>query len=454
MIVLASIILGTTFYAERANANVATCTAAGLIGSGVSYLVGIGLAALLGEVPVHDSQNDAKEYVMDVLSRCLAREILDSSIGGMLDIVRTQGRDGGASYIRNWRNFQTNAQYRGEAIFRGILANTKTCNYLQQDINKIFRVTAKDKISLKGQNTRIGGADPFAVTGRCTMPSDFDMEKYKQDFSGNGGWGTFLRMLEPQNNYFGLVLQSINEADKQKEMEISSDLNEAQAGRGYTSLRGEGAGSCLEMGPNGKCTIYSNIKSPGAYVADTVAATIQQELGWITSTDELNEIIATAITERLMARLQNLGSSEEIPTYGADPTPPPEAFPSPPPIPSPEPTEVIGCIDKPPAEQFQYLDDIRRAQDRVTIRAQNGEDVGLDPNDTMVITDFGKYHAAVVEELHGAGFLLAFYDGEEIEICQAGDGFSEHSDISTSTSRVRRAFNNSICRPAEIPECN
>lgn len=474
-----------------------------------------------GEVPEKEKTLRAKETFKDVAARCLARMVFDSSIGGMLDVVRRQGRDGGASYVRNWRNFQTNAQYRGEAVFRGMLANTKTCDYLQQNINKAFRVTAKDKTSFlgsdglyhpigsflgsdgkyhiqgsflgsdgryhppgsflgvngiyvepegnvtsKGQNTRIGDADPFAVTGRCTMPSGFDMEKYKQDFSGNGGWGTFLRMLEPQNNYFGLVLRSINEADKQKAMEISSDLQEAQAGRGYLGLRSNAP--CLQRAANGTCTIYNNITSPGSYVADTVAATIQQELAWITNVDELEELIIDGIANRLTKRLLSLGSDEEAPSYTNEPplpdicpdfgpdakdplcrpsTPEPSATP-------PESTPLVGCLDKPPIEQFHYLYDIRRAQNRVGDRALRGEDVGLDLNDTAVITDFDKYHAAVIEELHGAGFPLAFYDGEEVEICKAGDGFSEHSDISTSTSRVRPAFNNSICSPAEIPECN
>ena len=420
--------------------------------------MGLGLSALLGEVPVHDTQNDAKEYIMDVLARCLARQILDGSIGGMLNIVRTQGRDGGKSFVQNWRNFQTSAQYRGESVFRGILANTKVCDFLRKDVDKVFRVKATDKISLQGQNIRIGDLDPFTVRGMCTLPSDFSLEAYANDFSGNGGWGTFLRMLEPQNNYFGLILQSIDEAERQKAMEVSSDLNEAQTGRGYTSLRGEGSGSCLVRGANGRCIFYSNIQSPGSYVADTVAATIQGELAWITSADELNEVIAANITQRLIARLQNLGAGEETPIYSPDPSPPPEVFPSPQPIPSLEPTPgpINGCYIPTSRSEFRYIDDVETAQQNVAAKAQAGEDVGLDPSDTTIITSFDKYHGAVLDELHGMGFPLALHNGEEVVLCRAGDGFSEHSDISTSTSRVRGAFNfdSTICSPAEIPECN
>ncbi len=584
VIFLVSFALGPVFSPTRTNADVqsdakiiAKCTAAGLIGSGVSYLIGL-LLANLTQVPVNDPQNNAKELVTDVLARCWARQILDSSIGGMLNIVRTQGRDGGKSYVQNWRNFQTNAQYRGEAVFRGILANTQVCDFLRKDIDKTFRVRASDKISLKGQNTRIGDMDPFTVRGMCTLPSGFNLQNYARNFSGNGGWGTFLRMLEPQNNYFGLVLQSINEADKQKAMEISSDLYDAQTGRGYTALRGTGSASCRVRGANGICIVYNNITSPGSYVADTVAATIQSELGWITSVDELNEVIAAYITERLMARLQNLGSNEGAPVYTSQPSPPPVCRDPAQPIPTPEPPfipgqtprtdrqirlnsqiaqihdalqslsnnarmmtsfldqrknvliagrktqreldlnkqSILGLIDAPQQSQaldllsefdrlarelylgegqasttvlpacstpppiptpvstpvptpgtdncyipasrseFRHIDDVQAAQDRVAARAQAGGDVGLNPSDTTIITDFNKYHGAVVTELNGAGFPLAFHDGEEIQICRTGDGFSEHADISTSSSRVRSAsnFDTTICRPAAVTACN
>src|SRR3990167_4289895 len=95
VVFLVSFAFGPILYplqTSAAGTDAAVCMGANFLGAGVSYLVGLGLSALLGEVPVHDTQNDAKEYIMDVLSRCLARQILDSSVGGMLNIVRTQGR--------------------------------------------------------------------------------------------------------------------------------------------------------------------------------------------------------------------------------------------------------------------------------------------------------------------------------------------------------------------------
>jgi hypothetical protein len=316
--------------------DIGKCTAAGLVGSIVSYGVGLAIAAALGEVPVKDSQNISKEYIMDTAARCIARQYLEGSVGAILDVVRTEGRDGGTAYIQNWRNFQTNAQYRGENIFRAVLANTKVCSFLEKDIKSVFRVPSTTRISTAGQNSRIGDVDPYELRAKCTLPSNFDPAKYQQDFTNNGGWVAYSQLLQPQNNFYGLYLTSQNELEKNRALELSNDLNEQDGG--YTSVRGSSASaSCQIPGYNGRCLFYNNIKSPAKFIGDAAAATVHAELGWLTSADELNEVVSTVITQFLLRRIENLGApEEEEPIYGADPRPNESAILYPPtPVPTP-----------------------------------------------------------------------------------------------------------------------
>ncbi len=276
---------------------------------------GLGSFLGTGDVPVKDNAlntfQSRKEVLKDVAARCGARVVLNSSIKSILNVARDKGRDGGSTFVRNFRNFITGGQYRGENILRGILANTQLCGYLSRDIQDIFGVTKKDKISLKGQNIRVNDLDPFTLRAKCSLSEKFDLEKFRGDFTGNGGWATLTRMLQPENNIYGTLLQSLNELEKQKAVEVASDLNEYQAGRGYTSVRGNSASdSCLVKAGNGKCLFYADVKTPASAIADSVAATVQQELAWITNVDELNELVVNA-TSVLLNRLLDLGNPNE-----------------------------------------------------------------------------------------------------------------------------------------------
>jgi hypothetical protein len=143
------------------------------------------------------------------------------------------------------------------------------------------------------------------------MPSNFNLANYQKDFAGNGGWQAFSRMLEPQNNYYGTLFASLEEAAKQRALEESADLNQALANKGLLGTSGKGANdSCLQKDDAGKCLAYKNIKTPGSIISDSVAATFQQELAWITNVDELSEVISAA-TEVLLNRLTDFSDPNE-----------------------------------------------------------------------------------------------------------------------------------------------
>lgn len=277
---------------------------------GLGFL--FGSSATADKVPVIDekfiSAWTKKESRADILARCGAREIFNAMSKGIVDNARTAGRNGGPTFVQNWRNFQTDAQYRGEGIFRAVLSNTKLCDYFDKDIKDLFGAT---KQTVPPKNTRTDNFDPYALRANCTMPSNFNLTNYQKDFAGNGGWQAFSRMLEPQNNYYGTLFASLDEAAKQRALEESSDLNQAIANKGFTGKSGNNASdSCLKADEAGKCLEYKNIKTPGTVISDSVAATFQQELAWITNVDELSEVISAA-TEVLLKRLFDFSDPNE-----------------------------------------------------------------------------------------------------------------------------------------------
>ncbi|OGN02672.1 MAG: hypothetical protein A2655_03085 [Candidatus Yanofskybacteria bacterium RIFCSPHIGHO2_01_FULL_43_42] len=312
-----------------------SCTAggfiSGLISQGLRILEGLvrglfsrflgGLITNIGgTVPVSDQvvrdetgsfrrSYTAKETHQDIIARCAAREILMAMGRNIMNTARTSGRNGGPAWVRNWRNFQLDAQYRGEDIFRGMLYSTDLCDYFDSDLKSMFG--ANQNINLASIRTRAGGFDSFQAKTGCTLPDNFDFEAYQQDFSGNGGWEAWSRLLEPQNNFHGALFKSLDEANKQRVIEESADINETAA-TGFTSIRGRNAvESCSVRNPrNGRCLIYKDILTPAGILSGAVTSGIESELQWVASSDELSEIIASAINV-LLNRLTDLSNSNE-----------------------------------------------------------------------------------------------------------------------------------------------
>jgi len=306
-------------------------------------------------VPVYDERfhetYTGKEFGEDLIARCAAREILIAMGRDITNVARTGGRNGGPAWVRNWRNFQLDAQYRGEDVFRGELSSTNLCDYYGDDLKGMFGAT--QETDLTHIRTRANDFDSFQVKAGCTLPDDFDFEAYKRDFSGNGGWEAWSRLLEPQNNFYGSLFLSLDEAEKQRAIEESADLYEAGP-TGFTSIRGENLEDrCIIVSPySGECLVYNDISTPGGIISGSVLGGIESELQWMVNTDELNEIIANGISV-MLSRLWDLSDPDEghyfVPEY-------PEVTPTPSPTATPPPGALESILTNPgPTDPRMYL---------------------------------------------------------------------------------------------------
>lgn len=245
-----------------------------------------------------------KEYVLDPLGRIIARTLLSKLENKIIKKINTLGRNGGPAFVQNWRNFKQSAQYRGEDIFRAMLAKAPVCDYIKGSVDNIFG--AKDTAGISSGLNRLYNLQPFGTRVRCssTIKSAADVNAFRNDFS-KGGWEAWRNLIKPQNNFYGVYAQSLSELSKQRAFTEGIDTNEATSGSGFTSAR-DGSG-CVGKGTNRKCTILGNIVTPGKLFSKAGAATIDRELGWLTSSDELAEVIVSVITS-VGNRLTNFAS--------------------------------------------------------------------------------------------------------------------------------------------------
>src|SRR3989344_4639053 len=265
----------------------------------VKNLLGTFLNGILGAAVPTNSQNASllayfqnKEYRDMVVARCLARLQLDNISNNIANIVQTRGLDGGKAIVENWRTFQTNAQYRGENVFRAMLSTANLCPSFANDLKKSYGLKPTDKIALPGVNTRVGSTQPFSVQINCTLPKDFTTQKYQQNFAALGGWNTYALMAQPQNNLYGATLLAQGQMAVQRSLEESADLAQVQANSGYTGISGKDKNdSCKIKGPDQACIIYKNIKTTGEYLAQNVAANVGAQFAWLTTAQGLNTII-------------------------------------------------------------------------------------------------------------------------------------------------------------------
>lgn len=285
-------------------------------------------------------QDIAKETIEDVIARCVARQALTRITNGMLSIVREKGRDGGPVYVQDWRNFTLQGQQRGENIWRGLLyiaANGDSnippllCKHILE--SQAFKSLLPRQVSnliQSGLNRRIDSLQEYLVATKCDPIVNQKYDIFIKNFSAGGGWDTFERLLQPQNNIYGSIELANQELVKQRAIEEKTNINEAIAGSGFTGKRGESASdSCLSFDISSRCVVYKNIQTPGFILAESTNKALNSELDWIVSSDEIHELL-TDMFFVMISRLSNLGGSE--------PTKPPIEL-------NPEPNEIFQSND-------------------------------------------------------------------------------------------------------------
>lgn len=338
---------------ECVGAGFAATFITGLIEKGLNSLIGLlpntikSWFGLADEVPTHNQKQWTKENVLDLIARCGARAVLNDMTHRMIGAVRTSGRDGKASFVTDWRRFLAGSQYRGENIFRSMLASTTLCPHISNDLKRLYGAIYQP--SVNSTLNRFGNYNDYSLRARCTFPTGWNLLNYIDDFTGYGGWNTLVQLSQPQNNFYGSLLMSMSESGTQRAQSQAEDILESLSGGGFTSRRAnnattqayrvgycsndftvscfndtpclglpdQGTGraciiprdSCFIRGLNDQCLVYENILTPGSTLSQSVSAVIDNEMAWVTNVDEIQELIM-ALTDVLLRRVLNLSKPD------------------------------------------------------------------------------------------------------------------------------------------------
>lgn len=301
---LAVIVIALTFFARAHKKASAFSGFTGVAGAILAVPVNV-----VGDIPF-----SIKEQVEDTIVRALARNAQTRLQNGVLDKIRKGGIDqltgnsGSPAFVQDWRQFLQGGQYRGEDVFRAMLADatlgSTICQYMRSSLANIFNVKSKVP-NFDSNKYRVDSLQPFILQNKCSPElSGFNIETFRNDFNA-GGWDAWGKLIQPQNNFYGVFGNSLNELTKQRGLEETTNRNEAVAGGGFTSKRSNCQGTSSGL----SCVVLGQIQTPAQILGTTVQRSIDEDFSWITSADEFSELlagIANALFDSLLSKIDNL----------------------------------------------------------------------------------------------------------------------------------------------------
>ena len=242
----------------------------GLLGGVLGYQTKtVDAAAIVG-----DPWQFLKEFVIKPLVRTIANSLENKIVNSINKQI--SNIDGKApSFITNWRNHLLDSQARGNDVFRSVLADTKLCGYFDKNLKTAFGAdkyagsiagaTVKNSAGqvVYRNKTAIPGLPSFQQMGNCTLPANLNVNTFRTDFARGGGWDTWNKLIQPQNNFFGAYSLALGEQSKQMNTEEKTTMDSAVAGQGFLSQRlgvgtsGIGPSGCANSTISG-CMLYTS----------------------------------------------------------------------------------------------------------------------------------------------------------------------------------------------------
>lgn len=241
-----------------------------------------------------------KEYGLDLVGRLIARDFFDAMSNALVEAISVGGRNEEAAFIGNWRSFVLGAQLRGETILRASVydatlgQNPTICQYLRGDIAATFGIVFYPDFS--ASQHKVDALQYYNIRNKCSLPAGLVVNNFRDDFN-QGGWEAWKSLIKPENNFYGVYADTGRELARQRQLEEKIDTSEGVSGTGYTSKRSNSTDPLL----------LSNIITPGKLFSDTAQATIDRELDWLVSSDELEEVLVN-VFRALRGRLLNFAA--------------------------------------------------------------------------------------------------------------------------------------------------
>lgn len=244
-----------------------------------------------------------KEFGLDLIARTIARKLLTDLSNGVVNSINSLGVEDGQikrpSFVQNWKKYLADAQTLGENQFRAQLNYTIQkgilCNDLKGPLALAFQASKVPYVNIgdpeKNAELKQNSLTPFQIKMRCTIP-DKTRAEFKKDFAKGGGWDTWARMLEPQNNLTGATILAMEELESQRLSQEQSQKNEATAGQGFQGVKS----ACQGTGANAQCTFLGKTVTPAKVLGEGAANFLDSNAKFLVSSDELSEVLISMIS--------------------------------------------------------------------------------------------------------------------------------------------------------------
>lgn len=243
------------------------------------------------------------------LANCTALYSLKFTGDTVDDAIKSQGFGGAPAFATDWIiNSTVQPDERGWFRFWTILVNTDVCPYMKNDVYRYFHVPkeyATSPPAIDPSGFRVDAGDPLTLTGKCTLPKDFNPTKplTVKQVEANGGFALFQKIQERQNNFQGFISLAAVELQKQRSASVGAASEQLVAGGGYSSTY---ASSSCSGDPNGKCIDSGSIALPPGAVRDERMADVTANYNKMLQPDGENFLAQTDLSSRLQVRLLGL----------------------------------------------------------------------------------------------------------------------------------------------------
>ena len=249
-----------------------------------------------------------KEFALDPISRQLSSLFLKMFSNNVIKAISGLGTEQGKNspvFVLNWKQFLGEASDIGLNQFRSQLKysinNNLVCDNLKDPLNQVFNSTnaADAPIGNLSRELLQGSLNLFQSNVKCSVPKVV-VDEFNKDFKKGGGWETWVRLLEPQNNLAGTLALSLEEMSKQQGAQANARQSETVAGQGFTGAKG----ACRGSGKTAECDFLGKTLTPAKVFGEGAAQWLDQKGQWFVGSDEIFEVI-TAIIGGALGKLTN-----------------------------------------------------------------------------------------------------------------------------------------------------
>lgn len=281
---------------------------------------------------------DIPTNIYEFIVKPIVRRIANSMANRLADKVYQQvnGKNNGPNalphFVLSWRNNLLESVGRGTDTFRSLQKGVQWCPHFKDNLLDAFGSAGYP--ALTGNTNFAGefgtllnapGSDPFDYVNKCTL-GGVNIDQFKADFT-NGGWDAWNKLIEPQNNFYGAFINSLDQQTQQEGQEAQANDNQLKS-KGFLPNREDikkgdrgGPEGCVlgSTGTGGRCIIYGKVLTPADVFGTATAKQIDAKLDSYYSAQDLTDIVGVlfaAITRGVLGRLTSLLPANATALFG------------------------------------------------------------------------------------------------------------------------------------------